>query len=64
MRVYKFIKFKYKQIQECQFQIGMHRIQLFRNRTGTRSRGVLGTGTGRNRNRNRFLLHRFQCKLK
>ena len=44
----------------------MHRIQLFRNRAGTGSRGVLGTGTGRNRNRNRnrFLLHRFQCKLK
>ena len=34
----------------------MHRIQLFRNRAGTGSRGVLGTGTGRNRNRNRFLL--------
>ena len=24
----------------------MHRIQLFRNRAGTGSRGVLGTGTG------------------
>ena len=28
------------------FDVGMHRIQLFRNRAGTGPGGVLGTGTG------------------